>query len=128
MAYMVPLNFIEISKKPRVAVCATRIVAILSTDMYQARRTIHDEKKAGSLINACGTNAAKSAIIMDNGAVASSPFTVSILMNKIEKANEAIKNSSKLKTLAEFNSETTPDKRRKFVQLQLPPDFWFYLE
>ena len=102
MAYMVPLNFIEISKKPRVAVCATRIVAILSTDMYQARRTIHDEKKAGSLINACGTNAAKSAIIMDNGAVASSPFTVSILMNKIEKANEAIKNSSKLKV---YNTE-----------------------
>ena len=102
MAYMVPLNFIEISKKPRVAVCATRIVAILSTDVYQARRTIHDEKKAGSLINACGTNAAKSAIIMDNGAVASSPFTVPILMNKIEKANEAIKNSSKLKV---YNTE-----------------------
>lgn len=97
MGYMVPLNFIEISKKPRVAICATRIVAILSTDMYQARRTIHDEKKAGKLINACGTNAAKSAIIMDNGAVASSPFTVPILMNKIEKANETVKNSSKLK-------------------------------
>ena len=102
MGYMVPLNFIEISKKPRVAICATRIVAILSTDMYQARRTIHDEKKKGSLLNACGTSAAKSAIVMDNGAVASSPFTVPILMNKIEKANEAVKNSSKLKI---FNTE-----------------------
>ena len=111
MAYMVPLNFIEISKKPRVAICATRIVAILSTDMYQARRTIHDEKKAGSLINACGTNAAKSAIIMDNGAVASSPFTVSILMNKIEKANEAIKNnSSKLKI---YNTENTVENEEE---------------
>ena len=106
MAYMLPLNFIEISKKPRVAICATRIVAIMSTDMYQARRTVHDEKKKGSLINACGTNAAKSAIIMDNGAVASSPFTVSVLMNKIERANEAIKNSSKLKV---YDSEEEID-------------------
>lgn len=93
MGYMLPLRFIKVSQKNDgngqcdVAICATRIVAIMSTDAYQARRTIKDEKKAGTLINAAGKNAVKSAIFLDNGSVIASPLTVTRLMTAIEKSN-----------------------------------------
>jgi regulator of extracellular matrix RemA (YlzA/DUF370 family) len=93
MGYIIPLRFIKVSNKRTdqkqfdVALCATRIIALASTDSYQARRTIHDEKKSGTLINACGTRAAKTAIFLDNGAVVASPLSVSVLMNAIEKSN-----------------------------------------
>lgn len=93
MGYIIPLRFIKVSNKRTdekqfdVSICATRIVALMSTELYQARRTIHDEKKSGALINACGTRAAKTAIILDNGAVVASPLSVSVLMNAIEKSN-----------------------------------------
>ena len=94
MGYTLPLRFIRVSKKRNdtkqfdVAICATRIVALMSTDIYQARRTISDEKKAGTLINAAGISAAKTAIFLDNGAVVASPLTVPVLMNSIAKSNE----------------------------------------
>lgn len=111
MGYMLPLRFIKVSTKPAVAICATRIVALMSTDIYQARRTIHDEKKAGSLINACGTSAAKTAILLDNGAVISSPLTISVLMNAIEKSNSkaSTKNSARLKVLDVYDEEPSPE-------------------
>ena len=93
MGYIIPLRYIKVSNKRTdekqfdVAICATRIVAMMSTDLYQARKTIHDEKKSGSLINACGTRAAKTAIIMDNGSVVASPLSVAVLLNAIEKSN-----------------------------------------
>lgn len=93
MAYMLPLRFIKVSNKRSdikqfdVAICATRIVAMMSTDLYQARRTIAAEKKAGSLINACGTAATKTAIFLDNGAVVASPLSIPVLLNSIEKSN-----------------------------------------
>lgn len=111
MGYMLPLRFIKVSTKPAVAICATRIVALMSTDIYQARRTIHDEKKAGSLINACGTSAAKTAILLDNGAVISSPLTISVLMNAIEKSNSkaSTKNSVRLKVFDVYDEEPSPE-------------------
>ena len=111
MGYMLPLRFINVSTKPKVAICATRIVAMMSTDIYQARRTIHDEKKAGSLINACGTNAAKTAILLDNGAVVSSPLSISILMNAIEKSNSKAnaKNSTRLKVYDVYDEDPSPE-------------------
>lgn len=93
MGYMLPLRFIKVSNKRSdvkqfdVAICATRIVAMMSTDIYQARRTVTAEKKAGSLINACGTSATKTAIFLDNGAVVASPLSIPVLLNSIEKAN-----------------------------------------
>lgn len=93
MGYIIPLRFIKVSNKRTdekqfdVALCATRIVAMMSTELYQARRTISNEKKSGTLINACGTRAAKTAIFLDNGAVVASPLSVSVLMNAIEKSN-----------------------------------------
>lgn len=100
MGYMVPLRFIRISNKRSdnrqfdVSICATRIVAIMSTEIYQARKTISDERKNGTLINGCGLAKAKSAIFLDNGSVVSSPLSVKRLMGLIEKAN--VKANSKL--------------------------------
>ena len=97
MGYMLPLRFIKVSNKRSdkkqfdVAICATRIVAIMSTDIYQARRTVASEKKAGSLINACGNLATKTAIFLDNGAVVASPLSVQNLMRAIEKSNSKAK-------------------------------------
>ena len=94
MGYTLPLRFIKVSKKRNdtkqfdVAICATRIVAMMSTDIYQARRSISDKKKDGTLINAAGVNAAKTAIILDNGQIVASPLTVPVLMNSIAKSNE----------------------------------------
>lgn len=48
----------------------------MSAETYQARRTIKEEKRAGTLINAAGRNAVKSAIFLDNGTVIASPLTV----------------------------------------------------
>lgn len=94
MGYTVPLRFIRISNKRSdnrqfdVSICATRIVAIMSTDIYQARKALADERKKGELINGCGLVKAKSAIFLDNGTVVSSPMSVRRLMAMIEKSNE----------------------------------------
>ena len=121
MGYTVPLRFIKVSKKRNdkkqfdVAICATRIVAMMSTDIYQARRTISDEKKAGTLINAAGVNAAKTAIIMDNGSVVASPLTVPVLMNAIAKSNErgAKKTGSRLKVYDVYDDE--PNENDEYI-------------
>lgn len=94
MGYMLPLNFVKISvgrsdnRQFDVAICATRIVAIMSTEIHQARKTIAQEKKNGTLINAAGTNKARSAVFLDNGSVIASPLTVRRIMTLIRKANE----------------------------------------
>lgn len=94
MGYIVPLRFIRISQRRSdnrqfdVAICATRIVAVMSTQISQARKTIAEERKNGTLINGCGLVKAKTAIFMDNGSVVSSPLTVKKIMSLIEKANE----------------------------------------
>lgn len=94
MAYTVPLRFVRISQKRSdnrqfdVAICATRIVAMMSTEIYQARKTISDERKNGTLINGCGLAKAKTAIFLDNGSVVSSPLKVKRLMALIDKTNE----------------------------------------
>ena len=93
MSYTIPLRYIRISQKHGdnrqfdVAICATRIVAIMSTEIYQARKTISDERKNGTLINGCGQTKAKSAIFLDNGSVVSSPLSVKRIMSMIEKSN-----------------------------------------
>ena len=92
MGYMLPLKFVKISSNASenqfdVAICATRIVAIMSTENFQARRTVKEEKRAGTLINAAGRSAVKSVIFLDNGSVAASPLTVQRLLTAIEKSN-----------------------------------------
>ncbi len=93
MAYNLPINFVKIAvgrsdnKQSDVAICITRIVAMMSTEIYQARKTITAEKKAGTLINAAGVEKAKTAIFLDNGSVVASPLTVNRLLSAIQKAN-----------------------------------------
>jgi regulator of extracellular matrix RemA (YlzA/DUF370 family) len=94
--YQLPLRFIKVSDD--VSICATRIVAIMSTNAYQARRTIKDEKQAGTLINAAGRAKVNSAIFLDNGSVIASPLTVTRLLSAIEKANYKKVNPTKFRT------------------------------
>jgi len=111
MGYMLPLRFINVSNKPTVSICATRIVAMISTESYQARRTIHDEKKSGTLINACGIKAAKTAILLDNGSVIASPKTIPVLMNAIERSNmkASSKSIARLKVYDVYDEEPSED-------------------
>jgi regulator of extracellular matrix RemA (YlzA/DUF370 family) len=115
MGYLLPLNFVKVSigrsdnRQFDVAVCATRIVAIMSTEIYQARKTIAAEKKNGTLINAAGTNKAKSAVFLDNGSVIASPLSVKRLMSLIEKANNWQNNIRTRKTKV-YDIENGPEE------------------
>lgn len=93
MAYMLPLRFVKVNNpngeiNSEVAVCATRIVAIMSTKSHYARKTVKAERDAGTLINAAGRDAVKSAIWLDNGTVVASPLSVQRILTAIEKSNE----------------------------------------
>ena len=93
MGYTIPLRFIKISTKRSdnrqadVAICATRIVALMSTQILQARKVIAEERKNGTLINGCGLSKAKTAIFLDNGTIVTSPMSVKRLLTNIEKSN-----------------------------------------
>ena len=91
--YQLPLRFVKLS--PEVAVCATRIVAIMDTAAFQARETIKTERKNGTLINACGKRSAETAVFLDNGTVIASPLTVNRIMNAIERSNAKQTNPTK---------------------------------
>lgn len=93
MAYMLPLRFIKVANRTSkgsvdVGICATRIVAMMSTDNYYARKTIKKERDAGTLINAAGREKVKCAIWLDNGSVVASPLSVRVIMNAINKSND----------------------------------------
>ena len=117
MSYTIPLRYIRISQKHGdnrqfdVAICATRIVAIMSTEIYQARKTISDERKNGTLINGCGQTKAKSAIFLDNGSVVSSPLSVKRIMSMIEKSNTRAnaKTDKRLRVYDVFDEEPDND-------------------
>lgn len=59
----------------------------MSTVSHQARETLKQEKRAGTLINAAGRGQTKTAVFLDNGTVIGSPFSVTKLLNDLEKAN-----------------------------------------
>lgn len=127
MGYMLPLRFIKVSNKRSdvkqfdVAICATRIVAMMSTDIYQARRTVTAEKKAGSLINACGTAATKTAIFLDNGAVVASPLSIPVLLNSIEKANNkaGAKQTVRLKVYDVMDESPKPEEDEEVDEMSV---------
>lgn len=132
MGYMLPLRFINVSNKPKVAICATRIVAMMSTEIYQARRVIHDEKQAGSLVNACGKNAAKTAVLLDNGVVVASPLSITVLETAIEKSNSkaASRNDKRMKVYDVADEEPNPkiDKEVDEVSAEFEEEFEDYDE
>ena len=83
--YQLPLTYIRVSED--VAVCATRIVSLMSTHSYQARELLKKERQSKTLINACGRLTAKTVIILDNGTVMSSPRSIGYLLRLIEDGN-----------------------------------------
>lgn len=88
MSYVIPLRFINLSDK--VAVCATRIVTIMSVDIKKVRAKLVEERKKGTLINCCGfQQAAKSVAILDNGTMFASPYRVQTLLNRISSSNDS---------------------------------------
>jgi len=97
MAYQIPLRYIKVSDN--VAICATRIVAMMSTQTRQARETMKQEKINKNYVNGSGRLPAKTVIVLDNGTVVSSPLSIAILMQRIEKSNS--------KSLAPINGRTT---------------------
>lgn len=113
MAYMLPLRFVKVSKD--VALCATRIVAIMSTSAHQARETLKNEKRAGTLINAAGRDGAKSAIFLDNGSVVASPISVKTLLSLIARSNlketspKRTNNTIRMKVYDVVDEEPNPD-------------------
>lgn len=122
MGYTLPLRFIKVSanrsdnRQFDVSVCATRIVAMMSTDIYQARKTISDERKNGTLLNAAGLAKAKTAIFMDNGSVIASPLTVKRLMSAIDKANQIgyAKPNKRMRIYEAYDPE--PDEKTEEIE------------
>ena len=122
MGYTIPLRFVRVSRKHSdtkqfdVSICATRIVAIMSTEIFQARKTIADERKAGTLINGCGTAKAKSAIFLDNGTVVSSPLSVARLMSLIEKSNDKANSQvdKRMRVMDVYDEEPVEDEDEEY--------------
>lgn len=85
MAYQVPLVFLKLSDN--LAICATRVVGMMSTDSKQARDMIKAEKENKTLINGCGRNRAVTMVILDNGAVATSPHSINHLCKLLETSS-----------------------------------------
>ena len=111
--YQLPLRFVKLS--PEVAICATRIVAIMDTASFQARETIKTDRKNGTLINACGRKPAETAVFLDNGTVIASPLTVTRILSAIERSNAKQSNPTKanetkrLKVYEAIDEDPNPD-------------------
>ena len=103
--YQLPLTFVRISDD--VAICATRIVTLMSVRSYQARELMKKERQSKTLINACGRLAARTVVILDNGTVLSSPRSIPYLMKAIEEGNGrfADKTRRKPRTLRVYDAE-----------------------
>jgi regulator of extracellular matrix RemA (YlzA/DUF370 family) len=119
--YQLPLRFIKLS--PEVAVCATRIVAMMDTESFQARETLKTERKNGTLINACGRKTAETAVFLDNGTVIASPLTVNRILGAIERSNAKQLNSIKanetrrLKVYEAVDENPDPAKDQDFLDV-----------
>lgn len=129
MGYTVPLRFIRVSQKRSdnrqsdVAICATRITAVMSTEIFQARKTISDERKNGTLINGCGQVKAKSAIFLDNGTVVSSPLTVRKIMTLIEKSDkQSLKRINKKYRVVDVFEDEPDDEMEESPDMSLDDD------
>lgn len=124
MAYQLPLRFIKVSED--VVVCATRIVCMMSTKAYQARRSIKDEKRAGTLINASGRKTSETAIFLDNGNVIASPYTIGKLIGSIERSNakyvRAPKVTSRFRVYDVADEEPNPELDEEVPEVTFEDD------
>lgn len=85
MGYTIPLKFIRVSDY--MSICATRILCIVDANCAQGHKILREEKDARTLLKATGPRAAATVIIMDNGTVISSPFTMGRLLANIASAS-----------------------------------------
>lgn len=83
--YMLPLRFVTVGKE--LAICATRIVSLITYESNQARSVVKRERKAGNVINACGRGSIRTVIFLDNGTIVISPYSINRILNGIETAN-----------------------------------------
>lgn len=124
--YQLPLRFIKLSSE--VAVCATRIVAVMDTVSYQARETIKTERKNGTLINACGRRPAQTAVFLDNGTVVASPLTVNRILSAIERSNAKQTNATKanetkrLKVYEAVDEDPNPELDEEYEEVSVDMD------
>ena len=124
--YQLPLRFIKLS--PEVAICATRIVAIMDTKSFQARETLKTERKNGTLINACGRKVAETAVFLDNGTVVASPLTVTRILSAIERSNAKQSNPTKanetkrLKVYEAVDEDPAPDLDEEVDEISIDLD------
>ena len=124
--YQLPLRFVKLS--PEVAICATRIVAIMDTASFQARETIKTERKNGTLINACGRKPAETAVFLDNGTVIASPLTVTRILSAIERSNAKQSNPTKanetkrLKVYEAVDEDPNPDLDEEVDEVSVDMD------
>lgn len=84
----------------------------MSIGSYQARRTVTEERKAGTLVNAAGKQAVQSVIFLDNGTVIASPMSVNRLLTAIERSNfkqASTKFSRRLKVYDVEDEEPNPE-------------------
>lgn len=100
----------------------------MSTNAYQARRTIKDEKQAGTLINAAGRDKVNSAIFLDNGTVIASPLTVTRILSAIEKSNHKQVNPKKFVAPARMrvyevdDEEPDPELDEEYTEVSVAND------
>lgn len=123
MAYQVPLVFLKLSDT--LTICATRVVGMMSTESRQARLKLKADRDNGTLINGCGRNRAKTLIMLDNGAVASSPHTINHLCKLLEFSNgkRVVKTKPNSKSglkLVDYSDVDNPDENN---ELEVPDSY-----
>ena len=113
MGYMLPLKYVRVSE--HMAICATRIIAIMSTKSYVCKGILKQERAAGTLLNAAGRDKVRSGIILDNGTVIASPFDAARILTNINNAglkrsdNKKVKISSAIKVYDAIEDEIFDD-------------------
>lgn len=112
--YQVPLRYIKVSST--VAICATRITAIMSYNMTQAENMIREERKSGKLINACGRLPIQTAIILDNGTIIASPLSIQRLINAIDRANTKQTMPTRGRELKRFSVYDVVDNEEECIE------------
>jgi len=88
--------FANISKY--IAIPVARIVGIQSMENYQTREMVKRERRNKTLVNACGTLAAKTAIVMIDKVVYTSPLTIEEIKRNIYKEILVLKGEALHKT------------------------------
>lgn len=103
MSNYVPLRFIKVG--PDFSVPIHRIVGISEITSYSTQQLIAEQKKNKTLISATKKFRTKCVVILDNGTVITSPYTMSTITKKINEMqtydinNDNIKITKKSKTI-----------------------------